>query len=44
MVVKKKNKMARIRRLLEIASNNYNAFPDLESYFFTAKRSILKVG
>src|SRR6266542_4914062 len=35
------NKAFRIKRLLAIASNNYNivdAFPDLESYFFTVKK------
>src|SRR6266542_1362959 len=35
------NKAFRIKRLLAIASNNYNivdAFPDLGSYFFTAKK------
>jgi hypothetical protein len=35
------NKAVRVRRLLKIASNNFNiidAFPDLDSYLFTAKK------
>lgn len=35
------NRAVRVRRLLKIASGNYNiidAFPDLEPYFFSAKK------